>query len=201
MKASRFIFPFLALLLLAACGKQNESGRSRNTWDWANPYSTNPMGTNLFATGGFHPAVQQLIQGYPCQGANIPYGMPQQAGRLVVQIPLLNSSIVNSVQPYIGVTGYGDVATIVSSGPNQPPMFIAYLCPRSFTQAGQGQLLDLAVGSYGMRCRANPQITRATMILPGNVPVYFRSLDGGAYNTCMGMMGSPSCQYFPGYCQ
>lgn len=211
MKSMGFYLLTLALLaFLGACGKNNESGK--NSWQYGNPYYS---GQNPYLGIGQLPQnIQALANNYSCIGGyqgQIYPGYPgapqfQANSRTVIQVPLTGSTIVSSMQPYIGVTSYGDIAMITSNGPGQPPVFTAYLCPRGFAQQGQGQLIGVKVGSNALRCRNVPSITAADVILPGGIVAKFRSLDGGAYTSC-GMQGiySPTCNVQPfvaaGFCQ
>lgn len=174
MKSLSFLFLSLALLsLLAACGKDNESGK-KNNYAYGNPYYNGQYAAvnSPYAYGNV--SVNQVIQNHPCMTT----GAPSQ-NRLQAQFPLTGFPTVIPVNDiYVGVTSVGDVAVLVGQGGGQPPLFVTYMCQRMYTANGQGQLSDLAFGSYS-RCNLKP-ITRATMYLPGSpTPLYFRWLDGG----------------------
>lgn len=221
MKSFSFYLLSLALLaFLGACGKNNESGK--NSWQYGNPYYGG-NGNPYVSPGQLPGQIQALANNYPCIGGyqgqmypnqqypsypmNPSYpGIPQANQRIVVQVPLTGSTIISSMQPYVGVTSFGDIAMITSNGQGSPPVFTAYLCPRGFSQSGQGQLLGVKVGSNAIRCKSVPAITAADVILPGGLIAKFRSLDGGAYTSC-GIQGiySQTCNIQPfaaaGLCQ
>ena len=168
---SLFLVPLTLLSLLAACGKDNESGKKSTYQMGSSPYGT--FQTSQYQSFG-NVSVNEIISRNPCMTS----GAPNQ-NRTQNQIPLTGFQTVLPVNDiYVGVTSSGDVAVLVGQGNGQPPMFVTYLCQRGYTMTGQGQITDLAFGSYS-RCNFKP-ITRATMVLPGApVPLHFRWLDGG----------------------
>jgi hypothetical protein len=174
MKSLGFYFTTLALLsLLTACGKNNESGKQ--SFGLGNPYYGNAYGT--IGTTPYHinnVNVAAVFQHHPCMTT----GMPTQQ-RIQAQFPLTGfPTVIPRNDFYVGVTSSGDVAVLVGQGAGMPPLFVTYMCQRMNTMNGQGQLMDLAFGSYS-RCSFKP-LTRATMYLPGSpTPLYFRWLDGG----------------------
>ena len=204
MKSLSYSLVSLALLsLLAACGQDNESGK-KNSYPYGNPYGTNgsypyanpygtyqngsipyaPVGNTGYSYGNV--SVNEVINRNPCTTT----GQPSQ-NRIQSQFPLTGfPTVIPANDIYVGVTSMGDVALLVGQGTIAPPLFITYMCQRGYTTTGQGQLSDLAFGSYS-RCNFKP-ITRATMYLPGlPTPIYFRWLDGG---TSMGQpFGQPVC--------
>lgn len=180
----------LALLtMLFACGKDNESGKKSKSWGFGNPYSTgySPI-TNInspYSYGGM--SVNQVMQQNPCKsgfgGMPMP-GYPQQGysgQRFPIRVPLTNfPTVIPPNDIYVGVTSYGDVGVLVGQALNQPPLFVGYMCPRSFSPSGQGQLLGVKIGSYS-NCLFKP-MTAATVVFPGPVPstAEFRWMDGGS---------------------
>lgn len=163
----------LALLtMLVACGKENESGK-KSSWDFANPYGT-PYSTNLtspYSYGGL--SVTDVINQNPCRSTG---GYTNQ--RVTIQIPLTQfPTVIPAGDVYVGVTSYGDVAVMAGQATGQPPLFVGYMCPRSFAANGQGQLLGIKIGSYS-RCSFKP-MTAATVMFPGGATAEFRWMDGG----------------------
>ena len=173
------------LAMLVACGKDNESGKT-SSWNYNNPYSSGYQGVPTNINSSQAPAaVYNILSNYPCQG----YTGTQ---RIPIQVPLTNSPYVVSPGDFhVGVTSYGDVAMIVGTAVGQPPMFVGFMCPRSFTSSGQGQLYDVAIGAASSRC-AVKQITRATVVFPGGATAAFRELTFGRYTT--GQPFTPYCQ-------
>lgn len=170
----------LALLsLLFACGKENESGKSNNQWG-IDAYG-NPVGvTSPYAYQGMD--VNQVIQQNPCisgYGGYNGYNNTAYAGqRIPITIPLTNfPTVISPGDIYVGVTSYGDVAVVAGQGANQPPLFVGYMCPRSFAPNGQGQLLGVKIGAYS-QCLFKP-ITAATVVFPGGGQALFRWADAG----------------------
>lgn len=176
----------LALLtMLVACGKDNESGKpSSRSWGFGNPYTTGYRNINSpYSYGGM--SVNQVMQQNPCVGGF--GGMPGYPGsqyqgqRIPIQIPLTNfPTVIPPNDIYVGVTSFGDVAVLVGQALNQPPLFVGYMCPRSFSPSGQGQLMGIKIGSYS-NCLFKP-MTAATVVFPGPVPATaeFRWMDGGS---------------------
>lgn len=179
-KGMTFIL-LLALVMLTACGKKNESGKSQNQWGF-NPY-TGLSGTNPnspYSYGG--QTLNQVLQANPCisgfGGYNGYNNNQYQNQRLPIQVPLVNfPGVISPGDVYVGVTSYGDVAVVTGGAPGSPPMFIGYMCPRSFAQGGQGQLMDVKIGAY-TQCIFKP-ITAAIVAFPGGASANFRMLDGG----------------------
>ena len=167
----------LALLtMLLACGKENKSGKT-NSWDYSNPYVANPnlnyAPINSPYTYGQIP-VNNVITQNACRG----YGGFHQ-NRIQIQIPLTNfPTVIPAGDVYVGVTSYGDVAVLAGQATGQPPIFVGYMCQRSFAPTGQGQLMGIKIGSYS-KCSFKP-ITAATMVFPGGATAEFRWMDGGS---------------------
>lgn len=170
-----FMFCLLSLVLLASCGKDNESGKSGS---YSNPYYNNQYGTinSPYSYGGI--GVNQVINENPC----LTNGHPNQM-RVQVQQPVTLPNM-NMMQPndiYVGVTSSGDVGVLVGQGGSNA-MFVGYLCNRGvmFHQGTQPLITGVNYGS-STRC-ALKVITATTLILPtGYTPVQlnFRWLDGG----------------------
>jgi hypothetical protein len=184
MKWLGFYLMNLALLcMLAACGKNNESGKrgssfySNNPYGYGNPYTSGTFGP-IMNTGFAHGSVSvdQVISQTPCLTSNVPH-----QNRMRVQFPLTGfPSVVPAGDLYVGVTTAGDVSLLVGQG-NNAPLFVAFMCQRTYAANGTGQLLDIATGTTS-RCNFNP-LVRATMVVPGlQQPLYFRYLDGGRLN-------------------
>lgn len=173
------------LAMLVACGKDNESGKKSSTWDYTNPYTQGYNGVPITVGSGQAPAVvYNIINSYPCANNVVQ--------RIPIQVPLTNSPfVVSPGDVHVGVTSYGDVAMIVGTATGQPPMFVGYMCPRSFAPTGQGQLYDVAIGTASARCSVK-QITRATVVFPGGAVAAFRELTFGRYTT--GQPFTPYCR-------
>ncbi len=174
----------LLLTLLIGCGKDNESGKKSNPYTYANPYingSLNPVIVNSpYSYGGM--SVNQVMQQNPCYNGF--GGIPNYANqayngqRIPIAIPLTNfPTMIAPNEIYVGATSFGDVAVVAGQAVGQPPLFIGYMCPRSFAQQGQGGLVDIAIGAYS-NCLFKP-IVRATINFPGGGSALFRMLDYG----------------------
>lgn len=182
----------LALLtMLLACGKENESGKSRTSWDYGNPYVTNPnLGYGPINSTPYYSSVGQIpvtnvINQNPCRS-----GTGYNQNRIQIQIPLTNfPTVIPAGDVYVGVTSYGDVAVLAGQAAGQPPIFVGYMCERSFAPTGQGQLLGIKIGSYS-RCSFKP-MTAATMIFPGGATAEFRWMDGGSSQVGANQMPLP----------
>ncbi len=173
------------LALVASCGKENESGKSNNPY--SNPYYSGvtlpQIGTinSPYSYGGIRLNQVQLenpcvtgYPGYPGMGVGNYVGQRVAVQQVLTGYP----TVIPSGDVYVGVTSYGDVAALVGQGVNQPPLFVAYLCPRSFAPNGQGQITSITTGSYS-QCLFKP-MTSATMLFPGGGVANFRWLDGGS---------------------
>lgn len=174
------------LTMLFACGKNNESGKKGSSWAYNNPYMS-PYGTPIqninspYAYQGM--SVNQVMQQNPCRSGF--GGFPGAPGgayagqRIPIQVPLTQfPTVIAPGEIYVGVTSYGDVAVLAGQAVGQPPLFEGYMCPRSFSPSGQGQLMGIKIGSY-TNCLFKP-ITAATVIFPGGAEAAFRWLDGGS---------------------
>jgi hypothetical protein len=176
----------LIAALAAGCGKDNESGKkSNNQWGYGNPYLNggfNPVQVNSpYSYSGM--TVNQVIQQNPCLSGfgGLPAYANQTYGgqRFPITVPLTNfPTVIPPNEIYVGVTSFGDVAVVAGQAVGQPPLFVGYMCPRSFAQQGQGQLLGVRIGAYS-NCLFKP-ITAATVILPGGAAAEFRMMDYGS---------------------
>lgn len=169
---SLFIFIILPFMFFS-CGKNNQSGQ--DSWQYPNPNTINPI-TNINSPYSFNNvSINQVLTENPCISSQNNVG----AQRIPLQIPLTNfSSVIAPNDIFLGVTSYGDVAVLVGQATNTPPLFVAYLCPRSFSPTGQGQLLGVKIGSYS-QCLFKP-ITAASVVFPGGSSAEFRWADGGS---------------------
>jgi hypothetical protein len=190
MKSLANILTLTALIALGGCGKDNESGKSNNPY--SNPYYSGlqlpQIGTvnSPYSYGGISLNQIQLenpcisgYPGFPGTGVNNFVGQRIVAQQVLTGYP----TVIPPGDVYVGVTSYGDVAALVGQAAGQPPIFVAYLCPRSFAPNGQGQIMSITTGSYS-QCLFKP-LTSATMLFPGGAVANFRWLDGG---TSVGVM-------------
>lgn len=185
------ILHLAVLTALFGCGKENESGK-KNQWYWGNQYGTggytNAVNINSPYRDRSGRTVNEVLAQNPCRGGlgNVGFpgfpsgGLPQNYAnmRIPIQIPLTSfPSVIAPGDIYVGVTSYGDVAAVVGQAINQPPLFVGYLCPRSFAPSGQGQLMGVKIGAY-TQCIFKP-IVASTIVFPGGGTADFRWLDGG----------------------
>lgn len=173
----------LLIFVIISCGKNNESGKKTN-WSYNNPYTNGLLPINNinspYSYGGM--SINQVMEQNPCRsgyngvsGLNGPYG----GQRIPIQIPLVNfPTVIPPNDLYVGVTTFGDVAVLVGQPVGSPPLFVGYMCPRTFAPTGQGQLMGIKVGAYS-NCLFKP-MTAATMVFPGGGSAEFRWMDGGS---------------------
>ncbi len=181
MKAFLFHSILIASLfgILQGCGKNNESGKSGSTSTGQIP---DPLSIDNTPYSYQGVNVQQVLLQNPC--VNGYAGMTGQTSAYTnqrSQIQVALTGFKTQVSPgdiYVGVTSYGDVAVVSGQSAGQPPLFVAYLCPRSFTQSGTGQLSNVQLGANTPTCLFKP-ITAATVVFPGGATADFRWLDGG----------------------
>lgn len=172
MKLAWLIYPLL-LTTLVSCGKDNKTGK--DNWALSNPYTAGTSYHPIHSPYQYgNTSVNQVMQENPCTSS----GQPSN-NRIQIQIPLSNfPTVIPANDMYVGVTSYGDVAVMVGQGGSQPPLFVGYMCPRSFTSNGQGYLAGITIGSYS-NCLFKP-ITKATIQFPGGASADFRMLDYGS---------------------
>jgi hypothetical protein len=185
MKSSSLALLHLAFLVaIMSCGKNNESGKKTNSWGYNNPYVNGQVPlSNInspYQYGGIR--VNSVLAENPCRNGYGGYPNNNQGysgQRIPIQIPMLNfPTVIPPNDLYVGVTSYGDVAVLVGGAIGTPPLFVGYMCPRSFSPSGQGQLMGVKLGTYS-KCLLKP-MTEATIIFPsGGGTANFRWLDGG----------------------
>lgn len=175
----KLLLPLLALTLLASCGNDNKSGKS--SWNYTDPYLGGINGVPSYQGS----SVSTVINAIPCwasgSGTNSNY-----AGRQQMQLQLTGyPSIIPSGDVYVGATSYGDVGVLLGQG-NNNPVFIAYLCPRSFT-GYQGSIISNVRIATQSNCSFKP-LTSASLVFPNNTgSADFRMLD---YGKVVGMNGT-----------
>src|SRR5690606_28235898 len=154
----RLILPLLALSMLVACGKDNKSGKSE--WSYSDPYYGN-YNSGMQVPTYNNRSLHDVINNVGCfPGASYPNS---STGRHIIQEPLVGfPSIVGARDVYVGITSYGDVAAIVGNG-SGAPTFIAYLCPRNFTNYQGSTISNVRLGSYTSRCHFKPLISATLM--------------------------------------
>lgn len=177
----RYMITLALLSMVVACGKDNKSGGNPYDYNYNNGVY-NPLTSGTGIVYGTFNADAVLAQTY-CTTT----GMPTQ-NRMAIQFPLTGyPTPIPAGDVYVGVTTAGDVAALVGQGPGVPPLFRAFICQRMAAGNGQGQLMDLALGT-ATRCNVKP-LVRATLYIPGlSQPLYFRQLDGGRLNPQNGQM-------------
>ncbi len=170
----KLLLPLLALTLLASCGNDNKSGKS--SWSYSDPYLG---GINGVPSYGSH-SVTTLLNSIPCW-ASANGSTSSYQGRQQMQQQLTGfNSIVPSGDIYVGATSYGDVGVLMGQG-NNAPIFVAYLCPRNFTNF-QGSVISNVRTATKTNCAFKP-LTSASLVFPNNTgSADFRMLDFGYYN-------------------
>lgn len=169
----RLLLPLLALSLVVACGKDNKSGK-QDSWTYSNPY--------LGSITGVPNNVSSVLSAVNCYASSYPGTVTgNYQGRQQMQLAMTGfQTIIPAGDVYVGITSYGDVGVVMGNG-TAAPTFIAYLCPRSFTNFQGSVISNVSIGSY-TNCIFKP-LTAASLVFPGNVgSADFRMLDFGAYN-------------------
>lgn len=141
MRRSTFLLTLI--FILSSCGRNNQSGQNNPATNQFN----NPLGV-----GSTNPFVSTVMQQYPCIS-----GLP----RSQATIPLNMQVAIGGT--YIGVTSEGDVAVVTSN--NGQGVLSAFICGRSSTTSGQGQLMGNPVINRSYNCQID-EITSASMRLP-----------------------------------
>jgi hypothetical protein len=178
------LFHLTLLTVLFACGKNNESGKNGSTWSYGNPYTNGgyPIQTINSPYSYQGRSVNEVLQQNPCISGfsgMMGFSQPYAGQRIPIQIPLTSfPTVIPPGDMYVGVTSFGDVALVAGQAVGQPPLFVGYMCPRSFSPSGQGQLMGIKIGAYS-NCLFKP-ITAATIVFPGGGTAEFRWLDGGS---------------------
>jgi hypothetical protein len=186
----RYMLTLTVLTMLVSCGKDNKSGGSSYNYGYNNgTYSPLTSGSGV-AYGSFN--LDYVLSQTYCTTT----GAPNQ-NRMAVQFALTGyPTSLAAGDIYVGVTTAGDVAVLIGQA-NTAPLFRAFICQRYNVTNGQGQLMDLAVGT-ATRCNVKP-LVRATLYIPGlTQPLYFRQLDGGRLNYQTGQLvpyTQPVCNY------
>ncbi len=196
MKALPKLLFFSAVLALAGCGKDNQSGRSTSgiyNSQYCVSYTPNGQCAQYqnYSIGNYNSpysyqgiGLNQVQAENPCILGNFGsmYGqypsnwVQPQMNRQVISTRVNIGTVVPQGEVYVGVTSFGDVAAIVGDG-SPSPTFVAYLCPRPIS--GQGTLMpQIKIGSYSS-CRINP-ITAANMVFPDGTQANFRWPQGGS---------------------
>ena len=175
---------FSALLALAGCGKDNESGKSKVPNHASNPicvqmgpngqcaqYSQVQMNSNSpYSYNGV--SLNQVQAENPCILSSS-WGQSNMQ-RTVIQQQVNIGTIIVQGDMYVGVTSYGDVAAIIGNG-TANPTFVAYMCPRP---TGQGILYpQITIGAY-TNC-AVKYITAANVNFPDGSQANFRAPSPG----------------------
>ena len=179
MKALPKLLILSAIMALAGCGKNNESGKSGGRYSSSYCVSYNANGQCAQYQSY---TVNNVNSPYSYNGVNLntvqmenPCILSQSYGqttvaRTTVSVRVNIGTVVANNDMYVGVTTYGDVAAIIGNGTNQP-LFVAYVCPRPVS--GQGSLSPvITIGAY-TNCRAKP-ITAANMYFPDGSQANFR---------------------------
>lgn len=188
MKALPKLLILSAVLAMAGCGKNNESGKSgggRYTSQYCvsytptgqcaqyQNYSINNINSGYSYNGV---SLNQVQQENPCILSGGGWGQSvYNRTQVTVQVNM-GQNIIPSGQMHVGVTSFGDVAALIGNGTSNPT-FVAYLCPRPVS--GQGTLSpQILIGSYSS-CRVNP-ITAANMYFNDGSQANFRWPQGGS---------------------
>lgn len=174
----KLLLPLLALTLLASCGNDNKSGKS--SWSYTDPYLGGISGVPSY--GSY--SVQTVLDTVPCLSSNFGLGTVRQQ----MQQQLTGfSSTIPSGDMYVGITSYGDVGVLLGQG-NNAPVFIAYLCPRNFTNYSGSTISNIKIATQ-TNCRFKPLVSAmvafpATITYSSSVMASadFRMLDYGYYN-------------------
>lgn len=123
MKGFPTLIILSALLALASCGKENESGRNNNgaclsyVGTQCNAYAALPGGINYGLSSNAN--LSSIVQQIPCT-----YGMMNRATQVV---NVVTNTIMTAGHSYIGITSYGDIAIVVGNGSTNSQATL-YIC-------------------------------------------------------------------------
>ena len=170
----KLLLPLLALTLLASCGNDNKSGKS--SWTYTDQYLGGISAVPSY--GG--QSVTTLLNAIPCW-ASASGSTSSYYGRQQMQQQLTGfTSVIASGDMYVGITSYGDVGVLLGQG-NNAPVFIAYLCPRTFTNFQSSTISNVRTATT-TNCKFKPLVS-ASLVFPNNTgSADFRMLDYGYYN-------------------
>ncbi len=182
---TKWVLPVLLSMsvLVASCGKDNESGKNGGQYFGAvGTYSgVGPANTN-------NPYVAQIFQVLPCMTQG--YGLPQgySVNQRIGTGTRMNFKVA-SMATHVGVSAEGDVAVLTGDAQGNAVLSL-YLCPRGSTRAGASMNQNPAFGVTTAGCRVNP-ITAANVFIQsyyGNLPIAFFAID---------VIGSPGLPQLP----
>lgn len=151
-------------LALISCGKSNKSGSSSSTTPTTGTITTLPGGqTYTGGNGTVLPTnwLDVIANENKCF---------EGGSRIKKTISLANTS-VNANALYVGVTSYGDIAIVSSSGAQ--PTIDMYFCPRA-QMTGQGNLINDPVINYSPNCPMGEISGGAKVVLQGPQNVTYK---------------------------
>lgn len=160
-RSKRFLKNLTAIALLGmmavGCGQSNKSGgSSSSSTTTVPPVTTNPtVGMNGMQLPANYMNIIRTEN--PCVSGS---------QRTATQFPLQGIN-VNAGAIYIGVSSYGDIATVTNT--SSGPLMQLEICPRTGTN-GQGQMLSNPVINNSDYCPVG-EITAADITLQGQVPM------------------------------
>jgi hypothetical protein len=175
MKFTQIWFTSILLvmtLVVASCGKNNESGKSSGKYYGSSYSGVGPANTS-------NPYVQQVFQQMPCSTGS--YGNGNANQRIGTGTQMNFRVAANST--YVGVTPEGDIAVLTGDNVGNAVMSL-YICPRPMGGQGSASMPHNPVFNRALPqtgCRID-EITSATALVPSAMgqpyvlafaPIYF----------------------------
>lgn len=180
MKGFSTLLILFAVLALAGCGKENESGKSGSGTGICLQYGVNGACSQYSAyTTGLQSGsinINSIVAQIPCE-----FG----GSRIQVTGTAYTSSFTTPGQAYLGVTSMGDIAIIQGAGSKTSQM-VVFLCQSGVAQPAAGTFqVNATLGEFSS-CAGLKTITSATLsqTLRFRDPVYGRGTTGQPFSFC-----------------
>lgn len=185
MKGFPTLIILSALLALASCGKENESGRNNQNGpclmygaSGCSQYAALPGGINYGI--GSNANLSQIISQIPCESQGY-YGGMMMGRNQPITMSVVTNSMTTAGHAYVGVTSMGDVLIIVGSGGPQAQATL-YSCQGQMPGQQASQVL---LGEYVSPTCPIKTVTAATFgSMKFRDPRGGRGINGGSFSFC-----------------
>lgn len=184
MKGFPTLLILTALLAMAGCGKENESGRSNNGQGICTSYLNgvcNAYSSNYNAGYSGDVNLNTIVSQIPCEMSQYGYNVT----RTQQTVQVTTASRTTPGQSYLGVTSLGDIAIIVGNGSTTTQMTM-FLCSGAGNFAGGvGGVTQALLGEYTTMACPIKTITAANYGYSSfRSPVYGRGTTGQKFSFC-----------------